>query len=246
MPIQPNILERFAFFTLNAAPTPMLDLAGALGYQALSTAVRLDLFNTLQNRPSTLTELAQNLNCQERGLNHLLKALDSLGYVALKNDLYHNTVMTEKWFTDGTMLDLNNAVACWDAFLHDLWPHAPKVIRSGERPYNFYDYTASQPGLSHTHQQMMFGNANLNAPDVTNRVKMPAGPTRRRQNDHYLYSYYAGQANGGRGAGGRLRRGPAAGRGAPPHWRDFSGDGAGCGFNRAAGVAVSRPFIRHE
>lgn len=44
MPIQLNLLERFAFFTLNAAPTPLLDLAGALGYQALSTAVRLDLF----------------------------------------------------------------------------------------------------------------------------------------------------------------------------------------------------------
>jgi hypothetical protein len=30
MPIQPNFLERTAFFTLNAAPGPMLDLAGAL------------------------------------------------------------------------------------------------------------------------------------------------------------------------------------------------------------------------
>jgi hypothetical protein len=30
MPIQPNFLERTAFFTLNAEPAPMLDLAGAL------------------------------------------------------------------------------------------------------------------------------------------------------------------------------------------------------------------------
>ncbi|MAU02187.1 MAG: hypothetical protein CL608_34045 [Anaerolineaceae bacterium] len=178
MPIQPNFLERFAFFTLNAAPTPMLDLAGALGYQALSTAVRLNLFNTLQERPSTLPELVQTLNCQERGLKHLLSALAGIGYVVAKNGRYHNTTMTEKWFTDGTMLDLNNAVTCWDAFLRDLWPHAPEVIQSGERPYNFYDYTANQPGLSHAHQQMMFGNANLNAPDVTSRVKLPAGPTR--------------------------------------------------------------------
>ena len=61
MPIQPNFLERFAFFTLNAAPTPMLDMAGALGYQALSTAVRLNLFETLQARPQTLPELARPL-----------------------------------------------------------------------------------------------------------------------------------------------------------------------------------------
>ncbi|WP_420643734.1 methyltransferase [Candidatus Leptofilum sp.] len=178
MPIQPNLLERFAFYKLNAAPTPMLDLAGALGYQALSTAVHLNLFETLQKRPSSLTELAQRLGCQERGLDHLLKALVGIGYVVEKNGRYHNTAMTEKWFTDGTMLDLNNAITCWDAFLRDLWPHAPAVIQSGERPYNFYEYTETQPGLSHAHQQMMFGNANLNGPEIAKRVQLPSGPTR--------------------------------------------------------------------
>ena len=197
MPIQPNMLERFAFFTLNAAPTPMLDLAGALGFQALSTAVHLNLFETLQERPSTLPELTQTLNCQERGLNHLLKALNELGYVTEKNGRFHNTAMTEKWFTDGTMLDLNNAITCWDAFLRDLWPHAPDVIQSGERPYNFYAYTESQPGLSHAHQQMMSGNANLNAPDVVQRVKLPAGPTRLLDvgGGHGVYSVHFCQAN---------------------------------------------------
>ncbi|MCP5094118.1 MAG: hypothetical protein GY943_01055 [Chloroflexi bacterium] len=50
MPIQPNFLERMAFFNLNAAPTPMLDLAGASGYQALSTAVHFNLFEPLRKR----------------------------------------------------------------------------------------------------------------------------------------------------------------------------------------------------
>lgn len=49
MPIQPNFLERFLFFTANAAPTPMLDMAAALGYQAISTAVHLNLFEQLHN-----------------------------------------------------------------------------------------------------------------------------------------------------------------------------------------------------
>jgi hypothetical protein len=51
MPIQPNFLERTAFFTLNAAPGPMLDLAGALAFQAVNTAVQLNLFTALQERP---------------------------------------------------------------------------------------------------------------------------------------------------------------------------------------------------
>lgn len=38
MPIQPNFLEHTAFFTLNAMLAPMLDLARALAFRALSTA----------------------------------------------------------------------------------------------------------------------------------------------------------------------------------------------------------------
>ena len=78
MPIQPNFLERTAFFTLNAAPGPMLDLAGGLALQAVNTAVRLNLFNALQERPSTPTDLAQSLGCQERGLEKLLAALAAI------------------------------------------------------------------------------------------------------------------------------------------------------------------------
>ncbi|MCA9943070.1 MAG: methyltransferase [Anaerolineales bacterium] len=178
MPIQPNFLERFLFFTANAAPTPMLDMAAALGYQAISTAVHLNLFEQLHKRPSSAADLAQSLNCQPRGIDHLLKALNSLGYVKEYDGTYRNTPMTEKWFINGMMLDLNNAITCWDAFLRDLWPHAPEVIKSGERPYNFYDYTAEVSGLSHAHQQMMYGPANQNAPDVVKRLKLPDGPTR--------------------------------------------------------------------
>ena len=26
------------------------------------------------------------------------------------------------------------AMTAWDAFIHDLWPYGPQIIRSGERP----------------------------------------------------------------------------------------------------------------
>lgn len=173
MPVQPNFLERFAFFTLNAAPTPMLDLAGALAFQTLSTAVHLNIFAQLQKRPSTPTELAQSLNLQKRGTERLLAALVAIGYVAEQDGRYHNTPMTQKWFLDGTMMDMNAAMTCWDAFLRELWPHAPEVVRTGERPFNFYDFTTSTPGLSHAHQRMMMGNANLVGPEIVKKVALP-------------------------------------------------------------------------
>lgn len=178
MPIQPNFLERTAFFTLNAAPGPMLDLAGALAFQAVNTAVQLNIFTTLAERPSTPTELAQSLGCQQRGLEKLLAALAAIGYLVERDGRYHNSPMTEKWFLSEAVLDMNAAMTCWDAFLRELWPHAPEVVRSGERPFNFYDFTASTPGLSHAHQTMMQGNANLVGADIVKKVALPKTASR--------------------------------------------------------------------
>lgn len=178
MPIQPNFLERTAFFTLNAAPGPMLDLAGALAFQAVNTAVQLNLFTALQQRPSTPTELAQSLGCQERGVEKLLAALAAIGYVVERDGRYHNSAMTDKWFLQGEMLDMNTALFVFDTFFRELWPHAAHVVRSGERPFNFYDFTANTPGLSHAHQTMMQGNANLVGATVVKKVALPETASR--------------------------------------------------------------------
>ena len=137
MPVQPNFLERTAFFTLNAAPAPMLDLAGALAFQAVNTAVHLNLFTTLHERLPTPIELAQSLHCQERGLEKLLAALAAIGYAVERDGRYHNSAMTTKWFLQGEMLDMNAGMFVFDTFFQELWSHAPEVVRSGERPCRY-------------------------------------------------------------------------------------------------------------
>jgi SAM-dependent methyltransferase len=178
MPIRPNLVERTAFYTLNAAPAPMLDLAGMLAYQALSTAVRLDIFNCLADRPSSPVELAAILDADDPGLQRLLQALEAIGYIEEHSGRYHNSAMTEKWFLNGTQLDMKAAITTWDTFVHDLWPNSAQIIRSGERPFNFYAYTASTPGLSSAHQRMMMGNAHLVGPDIVKKVNIPENATR--------------------------------------------------------------------
>jgi hypothetical protein len=64
MPIQTSFVERAAFFTLKLAPSPILDVAG--------------LFAALAARPQTPAQLAEQLRCQERGMQMLLAAI---GYV---------------------------------------------------------------------------------------------------------------------------------------------------------------------
>ena len=178
MPIKPNLLERTAFYTLNAAPAPMLDLAGMLAYQALSTAVRLNIFNHLANQPAAPAELAMILGADERGLQRLLQALEAIGYVTEQSGRYRNSSMTEKWFLNGTQIDMNAAITTWDAFVHDLWPNSSQIIRSGERPFDFYAYTEMTPGLNEAHQRMMMGNANLVGPDIVEKIALPEDATR--------------------------------------------------------------------
>ena len=178
MPIRPNLLERTAFYALNTAPAPMLDLAGMLAYQTLSTAVHLDIFNCLAEQPATPAELALALGATERGLQRLLQALEAIGYVEARNGRYHNSAGTEKWSLNGAQIDMKAAITTWDAFSQDLWPHGPEIIRSGERPFNFYEYTAATPGLSDAHQRMMMGNANATGPDIIKKVALPDDATR--------------------------------------------------------------------
>ncbi len=178
MPIQPNFLERTAFFTLNAAPGPMLDLAGLLAYKAVNTAVELHLFTALVAQPASAAELAQRLEADERGVRALLRALLAIGYVVEENGRYHNSPMTDKWFVQSGVLDMNAALSVFNVFLHELWPHAAEVVRTGERPFNFYEFVYSDPELAHNFQQMMVGNANVVGAEVLKKLTVPAGVAR--------------------------------------------------------------------
>lgn len=176
MPVQPNLLERTAFFTLNAAPGVLFDLAGALGYQAVSTAVKLGLFHALTDRPLTLQELAQKLGAQERGLSSLLEALNAIGYVDQKNGRCANSKMTQKWLVGSGAFDSESLLNYWDAIMRDLGQYAPDVIRTGERPYNFYEWVESTPEIAHSFQKTMAMTALDNGPAIAKIVKMPDAP----------------------------------------------------------------------
>ena len=161
MPIRPNFLERTAFFTLNAAPAPMLDLVGMLGYQAVSTAVRLNIFTALDERPSTAPELAQRLDAHERGITSLLRALQAIGYVSERDGRFQNSPMTDKWFGQNDVMNIGTALHVWDVFIQELWPYSAEIVQTGERPFNFYDFIYSNSDLAQSFQHMMVGNAHV-------------------------------------------------------------------------------------
>ncbi len=178
MPVQPNLLERTAFFTLNQAPAVMLDLAGAMAYQTLSTAARLGIFQALHERTSTVAELSQRLGLQERGVESLLLALDAIGYLDQKNGRYANTAMTSKWVLDTEVLDTEATLAFWDEAMRDLWSHAADVIRTGKRPYDFYQWVEAESDRSDSFQQTLVSNARIVGKDAAQALELPPAASR--------------------------------------------------------------------
>ncbi|GJM42015.1 MAG: hypothetical protein DHS20C20_22970 [Ardenticatenaceae bacterium] len=178
MPVKPNVVERLAFFSLNAVPSAILDLAGLFAYQAVSTANELGLFETLATRPYSLQELANQIQLQERGLLTLLEALAALGYVDVENGRYKNSKMVQKWLIEDENYDAEAMFHFWSAASRELSPHTAAVIRSGERPFDFYKWVEADPALSESYQRMLMMNAKMGGADVIKHLTLPEGKTR--------------------------------------------------------------------
>ena len=178
MPVQPSFLERFLFNQLNVAPLPLLDLAGAIAYQAMATASQLDLFATIGGGAFTPAELASQLGTNERGIQALLTALESIGYVEKKNDRYANSAMTKKWILGEGIFDLDSAAHYWGAVINQLWPAAAEIIRTGERPFRFYGWIEDNPDLSAAFQKMMVTSALLIGKEIANKLDLPTSNAR--------------------------------------------------------------------
>ncbi len=197
MPVQPNFLERTAFYTLNQAPGVMLDMAGALSYQALSTAVRLGVFDTLGDQSLTSAELATALNAEERGVAALLLALEATGYVDANNGRFSNSTMTRKWLLESEAFNGQAILSFWDDLTVHIWPHAVDVIRTGQRPTPVYDWIESDPQRNRSFQQTLVVTALGAGEDIARKMALP--PTASRVLDvaggHGLFSIILCQHN---------------------------------------------------
>lgn len=178
MPLRPNFLERTAFFSLNAAPGMMLDLAGVMATQTASLAMELGLFEVVAKNSLTVDEIARQLVAQERGIMALCHALVALGYLQETNGRYSNSKMTQRWILGQEGFDFAAMLTFWEAVGRDLIPKAAEVIRSGERPYDFYAWTESHPDLSAAYQRTLAMSANTAGSDVVKKLQLPQGPTR--------------------------------------------------------------------
>jgi hypothetical protein len=96
LPFIPNLFERFFLLQLNKGPGPFLDIVEGSALRLVNAAIELEIFEILSKIPIPLSvrEIASQGNASIQGLEVLLEAPQSLGY--MKGVLDNKTSITEK------------------------------------------------------------------------------------------------------------------------------------------------------
>lgn len=115
---------------------------GYWGSQALFVSLKLGLFEVLAEKASTASQVAQQLQLNERALGLLLDAMSALGLLAKAGGSYTLTPLSSHCLVKGGDAYLGNLISHNENLL-PYWLHLDEAVRTGETPA--FRMTADQP-----------------------------------------------------------------------------------------------------
>src|SRR5262249_39928806 len=175
MPVLPSVVERLMMLALHRGPGPgpMLDFLGAQAFRAVSTGVRLGIFEAMAPGALSAREVADRVGADERGTELLLDALEALGYVRRRHRVYSNTAMTTRWLLRASPTSLAGGLPFFESMVFDRWGHLEESIRRGQPALPGPDWIAKHPDGWRMFQEAMIATARMAAPEVVSRVRLP-------------------------------------------------------------------------
>ena len=181
MPVNPNFLERLVLLRLNKGPAPMLDLFNAAGFESVSLALELDLFEILADAetPLTAATLADRIDAHPDGIVALSDFLVTEGYLAASEDGYRLTGMTETWLLADSETNVGPWLTFWNELVFPFWERELETaIRDGEPSRSIYEWFDEEPQRWKIAQDGFRATASLLVDDVTDAVTVPDSATR--------------------------------------------------------------------
>ncbi len=113
-------------------PAGILDLVEAFRRsKAMFTAVRLGIFDQLEEEPRTGDELAFDLNLNPGALKRLLNGCVGLKLLRREGETYHNTPATSRYLVSESADTLAGYIRYSDESLFLLWSHLDDAVREG-------------------------------------------------------------------------------------------------------------------
>ncbi len=179
MPLNLTWAERQIFLSRAFGPGPLLDMISALGFRAVSAAVRLGLFEVLESAgPQTAGDAAARIGADERGVGILLRMLHGLGYVRRTGkSRYANSRMTRAWMLSASPVNCSAMMGFFeDAW--DRWGRLDESIRTGMPAENCDEWLNRHPGSWERYHANLATVAQLVAPEIV--AKLPLQPGAKR------------------------------------------------------------------
>ncbi len=113
-------------------PAPILDHIEAFRRsKAMFTAVRLGVFDELNQQPQTAPELAGRLQLNAAALERLLNACVALGLLEQAGSAYRNSSVTSHYLVSTSPNTLSGYIVYSDQSLYELWSHLSDAVREG-------------------------------------------------------------------------------------------------------------------
>ncbi|MBI5086557.1 MAG: homocysteine methyltransferase, partial [Acidobacteria bacterium] len=113
-------------------PSVVLDLIGAFRRsKAMFTAVKLGVFDRLNERPRTANELALDLGAETGALARLLDGCAGLGLLVKFGDRYGNSAVADVYLRQGSRMSLAGYILYSDEVLYPMWAHLDDAVREG-------------------------------------------------------------------------------------------------------------------
>lgn len=178
MPLIPNAIERLILIGLNRQPALLLDYFATLGFRAAIAAVRLGVFDALDERSGTADEVAGRIGADVRGTHALLEALSALGYVRQRRDRYENRPTAARWLVSARDPDFVEATRFLEMAAFDLWSDLEASVRTGRPERPVYEWLEGDGARSAAFQTWTRWIDNTAAPEIVRRV--PLGDAHRR------------------------------------------------------------------
>ena len=191
MPIPMNFIEQLGLLYLNKGPGPVYDMLSILGFKAVIVALKLNIFETLDENTYSDKELADVLNVNPDGLSLLLDALLNLGYISVKKNKYRNTPMSKSWMLKRSPLCITDLFFYFeDTFKR--WNHLDETIRLGKQPSSLNKWFDKDEENWNRYHAGMKSIAKIVSKDVVKKVKLRSN-TRKLLDiggSHGLYSIH--------------------------------------------------------
>jgi len=126
-------------------PKPLFDAYGGLmAARVVMAAVSLGVIDALRERPDDAAGLAARLDLQPEGVDVLLSALVTLGYVRLRGGRFRPTRQARRWLASDSPQSLSRWIG---TFTYDAWDsfgELERVLRTGE-PLGLHERDPADP-----------------------------------------------------------------------------------------------------